>query len=109
MQASSLLGRDADRLWRARHEQRAPDRHPSAHGRRTRCRRCGDWFQRLELESLAAAFVGSFMVFVAHWLLELMQVLPPLDGLYYVMVMIGFVGSGADSAWQCLLRGGPSR
>ena len=61
--------------------------------------------QRLELESLAAAFGGSFLVFVAYWLLEMVQVLPPLDGLYYIIVMIGLVGSGADSAWQRLLRG----
>ena len=65
--------------------------------------------QRVELESLAAAFAGSFMVFVAYWLLEVVQVLPPLNGMYYVIVMLGLVGSGADSAWQRLLRGPSSR
>ena len=73
-----------------------------------RYRSLDELHQRLELESLAAAFVGSFMVFVTYWLLEIVQVLPPLNGLYYVIVMIGLVGSGADSAWQRLLRGHPA-
>lgn len=74
-----------------------------------RYRTLDELHQRIELESLAAAFAGSFMVFVGYWLLELVQVLPPLNGMYYVIVMLGLVGSGADSAWQRMLRGRPNR
>jgi hypothetical protein len=73
-----------------------------------RYRALDELHQRIELESLAAAFAGSFMIFVAYWLLQLVQVLPPLNGLYYVIVMIGLVSSGTDAAWQKLVRGRPA-
>ena len=39
--------------------------------RAVRYRRLDELHQRIELESLATAFAGSFLVFVAYWLLQL--------------------------------------
>jgi len=63
--------------------------------------------QRVQLESLATAFAGTFMVFVTYWLLQLSGLLPPLNGLYFVLVMITLRNLGIDGAWQQLLRRTP--
>lgn len=73
--------------------------------RRVRCYRAKDELQqRIELESLAAAFCGTFVVFVAYWLLQLAGFLPPLDGLYFVLGMYGLVSLGRDGALGRLIR-----
>ena len=61
----------------------------------------------IELESLATAFAGSFLVFVAYWLLQLSGVLPPLRGLYFMLVMLTLMNMGTDGAWQRILRRRP--
>jgi hypothetical protein len=63
--------------------------------------------QRVELESLATAFVGSFVVYVTYWLLQIAGLLPPLDGTYFVIVMVALRNMGVDGAWQQLLRRTP--
>lgn len=60
--------------------------------------------QRMELEALAAAFTGSFLIFVSYWLLQLAGLLPPLDGMYYMLGMISLLGVGSGSAWSRLAR-----
>ena len=63
--------------------------------------------QRLELEALAAAFAGSLLVFVAYWLLQAAGLLPPLNGVYYVIGMVGMANFGSRRAWQ-RLTGAPA-
>jgi hypothetical protein len=73
-------------------------------------RRRDQWFQqqdelnqRLHLESLASAFVGAFLLFVTYWLLQLSGLFPPLNSLYFVLIMISLRNLGADGALQRLL------
>ena len=75
--------------------------------RAVRYRRLDELHQRIELESLATAFAGSFLVFVAYWLLQLSGVLPPLRGLYFMLVMLTLMNMGTDGAWQRILRRRP--
>jgi hypothetical protein len=65
--------------------------------------------QRVELEALAAAFGGSFLIFWSYWLLQAAGLLPPLNGMYYVLGMVALVGVGSGSAWGRLARRPPAR
>jgi hypothetical protein len=73
-------------------------------------RRRDRWFQqqdelnqRLHLESLASAFIGTFLLFVTYWLLQLSGLFPPLNGMYFVLIMISLRNLGADGALQRLM------
>jgi hypothetical protein len=63
--------------------------------------------QRVELESLATAFVGTFCVFVAYWLLQAAGLFPPLNGMFFVPVMFTLRNLGLARAWQQILRRTP--
>jgi hypothetical protein len=60
--------------------------------------------QRIELQAYAAAFAGSFIVFVGYCLLQAAGLLPPLIGTYYVIGMISLVMVGSEGAWKQLVR-----
>jgi len=62
-------------------------------------------YQRLELEAVAAAFAGSFLIFVAYWVLQAANLLPPLIGTYYVIGMVAMMSVGSEAAWRRLHRG----
>jgi len=73
-------------------------------------RRRDQWFQqqdelsqRLHLESLASAFIGTFLLVVSYWLLQLSGLFPPLNGLYFVLIMISLRNLGAGGALQRLM------
>jgi hypothetical protein len=73
-------------------------------------RRRDRWFQqqdelsqRLHLESLASAFIGTFLLFVTYWLLQVSGLFPPLNGMYFVLIMISLRNLGADGALQRLM------
>jgi hypothetical protein len=63
--------------------------------------------QRLELEALAAAFVGSFLIFVSYWLLQAAGLLPPLIGMYYAIGMVATAMIGSTRAWRRLEERSP--
>ncbi len=67
-------------------------------------RRLDELHQRIQLESLASAFAGTFLCFVAYWLLQISGLLPPLDGMYFLLTMIALMNLGADGAWRKLTR-----
>lgn len=67
-------------------------------------RRLDELHQRIQLESLASAFAGTFLCFVAYWLLQISGLLPPLDGMYFLLTMIALMNLGADGAWRKLAR-----
>src|SRR4029079_7627285 len=73
-------------------------------------RRRDQWFQhqdelsqRLHLESLASAFIGTFLLFVTYWLLQGSGTFPPLKGMYFVLIMMSVRNLGADGALQRLM------
>jgi hypothetical protein len=72
-------------------------------------RRLDELQQRMELEGLAAAFAGSFLIFWSYWLLQTAGLLPPLNGMYFVLGMVALVGVGNGSAWGRLAKRGTVR
>lgn len=72
-------------------------------------RRLDELQQRMELEGLAAAFSGTFLIFWSYWLLQITGLLPPLNGMYFVLGMVALVGVGSGSAWGRLAKRGSVR
>src|SRR4051812_25602650 len=50
-----------------------------------RYRRLDELQQRIQLESLASAFAGTFLIFTGYWLLQMAGLLPPMEGLYFLL------------------------